>query len=97
MFRDEGQRFFTCSFHGDYNACEDGGKSEATALPRSFVSGSLLHSYTTRLFFNCTTAACGCPCDDLVTVEAPTILSTLLPYVAQAAVTTIVGFNMGFR
>lgn len=41
--------------------------------------------------------ACDCPCDDLVTVEAPTVLSMTLPYLAQAAVATIVGLNTGFR
>jgi hypothetical protein len=42
-------------------------------------------------------ALCDCPCDDLVHVETPKMISMALPYIAQAAVVMIVGLNMGLR
>jgi hypothetical protein len=40
--------------------------------------------------------ACDCPCDLMVDVSQPSMLTTALSYLAQSLVTTIVGLNMAF-
>jgi hypothetical protein len=40
---------------------------------------------------------CDCPCETLVEVERPSVLTMAISYFAEALVVTIIGINIGLR